>query len=64
VPSDRINDLTEQARYARERYQLYRARSLGERPTSPERLRELEQAHEQAESRLRFAESEERRDGA
>ena len=62
MPSDHIADLTEQARYARERYELYRARTFGARPTSPERLRELQRAHEQAESRLRFAESEERRE--
>ena len=40
-------------RYARERYQLYRARSYGPRPTSPARLRELERAWKLAESRLR-----------
>jgi hypothetical protein len=39
-------------RYARERYQLYRAKSYGPRPTSPVRLRELERAWKLAESRL------------
>ena len=39
-------------RYARERYQLYRATSYGPRPTSPARLRELERAWKLAESRL------------
>jgi hypothetical protein len=39
-------------RYARERYQLYRALSYGPRPTSPARLRELERTWKLAESRL------------
>jgi hypothetical protein len=58
MTGDRIDDLRTQARYARERYQLYKARALGPRPTSPARLRELERACEQAETRLRFAEAE------
>jgi hypothetical protein len=61
MAGDRIEDLRTQARYARERYQLYKARALGQRPTSPQRLQELERACEQAETRLRFAEAEERR---
>ena len=40
-------------RYARERYQLYRAKSFGPRLTSPARLRELERAWKLAQSRLR-----------
>ena len=40
-------------RYARERYQLYRAKSFGPRLTSPARLRELERAWNLAQSRLR-----------
>jgi len=50
-----------QAQYARERYQLYKAKSLGGRPTSPQRLRELQRASEQAEERLRFAQAEAQR---
>ena len=61
MATDHIEDLRAQARLARERYQLYRARIFGERPTSEERLRELQRAHEQADERLRFAEAEERR---
>ncbi|HEX9480816.1 MAG TPA: hypothetical protein VF927_01815 [Solirubrobacteraceae bacterium] len=61
MTGDRIDDLRTQARYARERYQLYKARALGQRPTSPQRLQELERAYEQAESRLRFAEAEAQR---
>jgi hypothetical protein len=51
------------ARYARERYQLYKARAMGPRATSPARLRELQQACEQAQARLRFAEAEAEAEG-
>lgn len=44
--------LEAEARYARERYQLYRARAYGPRATSPARLRELERVWRLAESRL------------
>jgi hypothetical protein len=40
------------ARYARERYELYRARAYGPRLTSARRLRELERKSKFAESRL------------
>lgn len=60
MPIDHLDDLRTQARYARERYELYRAKSFGERPTSEERMRELQRACEKAEERLRFAEAEER----
>jgi len=61
VPTDHLDDLRARAQYARERYQLYKAKAYGQRPTSPERLRELQRACEQAEARLRFAEAEEQR---
>jgi hypothetical protein len=61
MAGDRIDDLRTQARYARERYQLYKARALGQRPTSPQRLQELGRACEQAETHLRFAEAEAQR---
>ncbi len=54
-------DLRANARYARQRYQLYMAKAHGSRPTSPERLRELARQAEQAESRLEAAEAEESR---
>jgi hypothetical protein len=63
MPTDHVDDLRAQAHYARERYQLYKAKAYGQRPTSPERLRELQHAYEQAEARLRFAEAEEQRAG-
>ncbi|MDX6719945.1 MAG: hypothetical protein QOJ63_2199 [Solirubrobacteraceae bacterium] len=50
---DRTEDLRALARYARERLDLYRARSYGPRPTSETRLRELERQSEQAVARLR-----------
>jgi hypothetical protein len=56
-----LDDLRAQAQYARERYQLYKARTYGQRATSPARLRELERACERAETRLRAAEAEEQR---
>ncbi len=55
-----IDDLAAEARYARERYQLYKAKAYGPRPTSAARLRELQLAFERADERLRAAEAEER----
>lgn len=51
--SDRTEDLRALARHARQRLDLYRARSYGPRPTSETRLRELERQSDQAEARLR-----------
>jgi hypothetical protein len=56
-----LDDLRAQAQYARQRYDLYKARAYGQRPTSPARLRELERASDQAQARLSAAEREERR---
>ena len=53
---DRIADLRADARYARERYDLYRAKMYGSRPTSMTQLRELERVSEAADARLRHAE--------
>jgi hypothetical protein len=61
MTSDHLEDLRAQARVARERYQLYKAKTFGPRPTSEDRLRELQRAYEQAEERRRFAEAEEQR---
>jgi hypothetical protein len=57
-PTSQLEDLRAQAKYARERYQLYNAKVYGQRPTSLVRLRELRGAYEQAEARLRFATAE------
>jgi hypothetical protein len=47
--------LEAEARYARERYQLYRAKAYGPSATSPTRLRELDRDRGRAEARLRRA---------
>jgi len=54
----RIQDLRAQARYHRERLDLYRAKMYGLRPTTMTRLRELERIDRGAEARLRGAEQE------
>ena len=56
--SPRIEDLRAEARYHRERLDLYRAKMYGLRPTTMTRLRELERGHRGAEARLRRAEQE------
>jgi hypothetical protein len=55
-----LEDLRAQAQHARQRYDLYKARAYGQRPTSPARMHELQRACEQAETRLRAAEAQER----
>jgi hypothetical protein len=55
-----LDDLRAEAQYARERYDLYKAKAYGQRPTSESRMRELERACEGAEARLRAAEAQER----
>jgi hypothetical protein len=42
--SIRLEELAAQAQHARERYSLYRAKTLSSRPSSPGRLRELRRA--------------------
>jgi hypothetical protein len=61
---EHLNDLRAQAQYARERYQLYKAKSFGGHLTSPVRLRELQRIYEQAEARLRAAKAEQERAAA
>jgi hypothetical protein len=51
-----LDVLRAEARYHRERHELYRAKAYGPRPTSAVRLRELERAAQLAEERLRAAE--------
>jgi hypothetical protein len=62
--SAHLDDLRAQAEYARQRYQLYRAKSYGLRPTSTVRMRELERASDRAAARLQAAETEARRSNA
>jgi hypothetical protein len=56
--SARTEDLRAEARYHRERLELYRAKTYAGRPTSPTRLRELERAYAGAQARLHWAERE------
>jgi hypothetical protein len=51
--SDQIEELVAEARYHRERLQLYRARVHGSRPTAVIRLQELERLSNYADRRLR-----------
>jgi hypothetical protein len=53
--AERIDELEAEARYARQRLDLYRAKTYGPRPTSPVRMRELEREADGAEQRLRRA---------
>jgi hypothetical protein len=55
VSAARLDELRAQARYARQRYDLYKARTYGPRLTSPARMRELERESERAEAAFRFA---------
>ena len=56
--SRRLEELTAEAKYAADRYRIYRAKVHGPRLTSPGRLRELERARNLAEAMLRRARSE------
>ena len=63
-PTNTMEQLAAEARYHRQRYDLYRARVYGDRPTSDSRLRELQRACESAEARLAKAREREASDGA
>jgi hypothetical protein len=58
IGSGRMQELKAEARYHRERYELYKAKTHGSRLTSATRLRELERRHKGADARLRSAERE------
>ncbi len=60
MSTDHLDDLRVQAQYARQRYDLYKAKAYGQRPTSQKRMLELERVCEGAEARLRVAEAEDR----
>ena len=55
--SHRLEDLREEARYRRERLELYRAKLYSGRGRSLAKLRELERASDGAAARLKQAES-------
>jgi hypothetical protein len=56
-----MEELTAEATYHRERYDLYKAKMYGPRLTSAARLAELERRHRGADSRLRSAQRENER---
>ena len=58
----RLDELEAQAQYARQRYDLYKAKVYGPRMTSPGRLRELEREASRTEANLRFAKAQAKRD--
>ena len=57
----RLAELRAQARYARQRYDLYKARAYGPHLTSPARMRQLERECTAAEAIFRFATAEAKR---
>jgi hypothetical protein len=58
IGARRIEEMKAEARYHRQRYDLYVAKGYSSRPTSSVRLRELERRSQGADSRLRAAEQE------
>jgi hypothetical protein len=60
----RLAELEAEARYARDRYQLYRAKAYGPRSTSSGRLGELERQSKLAKSRLDRAKAEDGHSGS
>ena len=55
APQPDLEHLEAEARYHRDRLRLYRPRTVSAKPTSPTRLRELEQVAAAADERLRSA---------
>jgi hypothetical protein len=55
-----LPELEAEARYARERYELYRAKAYGPRLTSAGRLRDLARKSKLAEGRLNRAKTDQR----
>ena len=53
--AQRLEQLEAEATHARERYDLYRAKTYGSRATSPTQLRKLQEASKYAEARLKRA---------
>jgi len=61
ITASHLEQLRAEARYLRERRDLYRARVYGPRLARVSRLEELERQYERAESRLQQAERENRK---
>jgi hypothetical protein len=55
MPDDRIETLRADAAYRHQRLALYRAKAYSARPTSPQRMRELEREAQFADERLQAA---------
>jgi hypothetical protein len=55
--ADRLAELREEARYRRERLELYKARLYGGRARSQDKYRELQRSADGAAARLRRAEN-------
>ncbi len=55
TPPRRIEELRTEARYHRDRFDLYRAKAYGSGQSNASRLRELERRHRGAVARLRQA---------
>ncbi|HWE09631.1 MAG TPA: hypothetical protein VG325_09760 [Solirubrobacteraceae bacterium] len=64
ITPERLRELEALASYARQRYDLYKARAYGPHLTSPTRMRELERECTRAEATLRFALAEAKRSAA
>jgi hypothetical protein len=62
VSARRIEEIRAEAKYHRERFDLYKAKAYGSRPTSDVRMRELERRSRGADSRLREAQQENARE--
>jgi hypothetical protein len=58
ISARRMEELEAEARYHRERYELYKAKTHSARPTSLVRLKELESRHQRAGFRLLSAQQE------
>jgi len=58
IGARRLEELEAEARYHRERHDLYKAKAYGPKLTSDARLKDLERRHQGAESRLRQAREE------
>jgi hypothetical protein len=62
VSARRIEEIRAEAKYHRERFDLYKAKTYGSRPTSEVRMRELERRSRGADIRLREAQQENARE--
>lgn len=57
VGGNRLEQLRAEARHARQKRDLYRAKAYGPRPTDPARLRELEREADRTQARFEHVEA-------